>query len=397
MHPRCVAAGLMVVCLCLITSGCWDRRELQDRGFVTAVAIDLAEDGKSSGSELESFTRREGEKPLRLSVQILKLSSSGGGSDPQPKGEGKTYVLSNTGVSLHEMVRDMLGQTSKGLYFEHIQAILISEAVLKEYSVRQIIDFWRRDAEMRWRTRIFVVDGQAREVLNFEPPTGEPGGIFLASIARLYTRDMHIASPQTDLGATSQVLDEGGDVVLPRLEYKNHNVKVQGLAVFKKDRFITYWDEYTIKGIRMIKGNLKSAIVTVDCPGHPRSVLSFELFRHSTVFRPHVEGDKIYFTLDAAWRGNLSEVSCQEPHDTLDLEFQEKAEKLLAEEIKHNISYSLNIARQTGVDTMNFAKYLKAYEPETWNRIKDNWDEVYPTIPVYATVRVSVQNVGEHR
>ncbi|WP_371376591.1 Ger(x)C family spore germination protein [Sporomusa aerivorans] len=396
MGVRQVAAGLLVVLLCLVTAGCWDRRELQERGFVMAVAIDLAEDGQAGGSALESYTRREGSKPLRLSVQVLKLTPSGGGSD-QPKGEGKTYVLSNTGVAFHEMVRDMLGQTSKGLYFEHIQAILISEAVLREYSLKQMIDFWRRDAEMRWRTRIFVIPGEAREVLSFQPPTGEAGGIFLAGVARLYTRNMNIASAQTDLGAISQVLDAGGDAILPRLEYKDNKVKVNGLAVFKKDRFITYWDEYTIKGIRMIRGNLKSAVITLNCPLHPGYGVTFEMFRHNTILEPHVEGDKIYFTLNTAWRGNISEVACQQYHDTLDEKFQEKAEELLAEEITHNISYSLNIAQQAGVDPMNFARYLKAYEPETWNRIKDNWEDIYPTIPLYVKARVSIQNVGEHK
>ncbi|XEQ91542.1 Spore germination protein B3 [Sporomusa carbonis] len=393
MNSRGLLGCILLVC-CLLTAGCWDRRELQERGFVIAVAIDLAEKGKTGGSELETFTQGVGTKPLRLSVQVLKLTPAGRAAES--KSEGKTFVVSNTGQFIHEMIRDMLGQTSKGLYFEHIQAILISDAVVKEYSLRQIIDFWRRDAEMRWRTRLYIVPGEARKVLDFQPPTGETGGMFLSNISRHYARDPHIGSVRTDLGFTSQTLDNGGDVLLPRLEYKDKQVKFNGLAVFRQDKFIGYWDEYTIKGVRLARGNIKSGIISFSCPEHPGHGVSFEIFRYNTILTPHVEGDNIYFTLSITIRGNISEVTCQQFHNSYDTAFMEKAEELVAEEIKRNISHSLNISRREGIDTMYFKKYLKAYEPRTWARIQDQWDDIFPTIPLYVDVRVSIQNIGEH-
>lgn len=394
MNTRIWLMGLLLL-LCTVTSGCWDRRELQERGFVMAAAIDLAEEGKQS--ELETYTTSAGTpKALRLSVQVLKLTPSGGG-ESAPKEQGKTYVVSNTGLSVHEMIRDMLAQVSKGLYFEHIQSILISEAVVKSYNLRQIIDFWRRDAEMRWRTRIFVVPGVAREVLEFVPPTGEAGGIYLANVSRHYTRDPHIGSARTDLGFTSVTLDNKGDVMLPRLEYKDKQVKINGLAIFHQDRFIGYWDEYTIKGIRLGRGNIKSSVFTHNCPDHPGHTLVFELFRHNTILTSHVEDGKIYFTLNVAIRGNLSEATCQQYSDTSDGNFLEEVELMFAEEIKKNISHSFNLAKREGIDPLNLRTYLKAYKPTTWAQIEERWDEIYPDIPLDILVRVSIQNVGEHK
>ncbi|MDF2568587.1 MAG: germination protein Ger(x)C family [Sporomusa sp.] len=395
MTYRRIITCLLLICFCGTTSGCWDRRELQDRGFVMATAIDLAEEGQGEGGRLENFTQATGPKPLRLSVQILKLTPSG--DSEGGKSEGKTFVLSNTGRSIHEMIRDMLGQTSKGLYFEHIQAILISEAVAKEYDLNQITDFWRRDAEMRWRTRLFIVKGTAREILEFQPPTGEPGGVFLANLGRHAARSPHIASLKTDLGFTSQVLDAGGDTALPCLEMEKKQLKVNAIALFKKGKFIGYADEYTTKGIRLIRGNIKSAVFTFNCPKHPDHTVTFELFRHNTIITPHVDGDLIYFTLNMAARGNISEVNCNQFHDTADIEFLEETKKQVAEEIKNNISHSINLMQQRGIDMAYFGGYLKAYEPETWARVKDDWEDVFPTIPLYVNVRVAIHNVGEHK
>lgn len=385
---------VLLVLISVLTAGCWDRRELQELGFVLAVAIDLAEDGKKS--ELETFTAGAGSvRPLRLSVQVLKLTPAGGES--VPKDTGKTYVLSNTGQSMHEMIRDMLGQTSKGLFFEHIQAILISEAVVKSYNLTHIIDFWRRDAEMRWRTKVFVVPGVARDVLDFIPPTGEPGGIFLANASARNTRDPHVGAAKTDLGFTSMTLDNKGDVLLPRLEYEGKQVKINGIAVFRQDRFVGFWDEYTVKGIRLGRGNIKSGVFIYNCPEHAGHFIAFELFRHNTILTPHVEEGRIYFTLNIAIRGNISEATCLEHHDSSNSNVLEHTELMIAQSIKENISHSFNLAKQQGIDTLNLKKYLKAYEPETWAQIESRWEEIYPEIPLDITVRVSIQNVGEHK
>ena len=74
---------------------------------------------------IETFTQPHGTKRYRLSLQILKLSPGGGQPD-----KSKTYVISNTGESFFEMIRDMLGQNSKALWFEHLQVMIISYAVL---------------------------------------------------------------------------------------------------------------------------------------------------------------------------------------------------------------------------------------------------------------------------
>ncbi|HWQ61164.1 MAG TPA: hypothetical protein VN521_02575, partial [Negativicutes bacterium] len=42
---RKVLAAVVLFAGCLLTAGCWDRVEIQERGFVLAVAVDVAEAG----------------------------------------------------------------------------------------------------------------------------------------------------------------------------------------------------------------------------------------------------------------------------------------------------------------------------------------------------------------
>ena len=141
----------------------------------------------------------------------------------------------------------------------------------------------------------------------------------------------------------------------------------------------------------------KSALVSVECPDHPGHVGVFELFRHDTLYEPHVDGDSIYFTLSIAMRGNLGELSCANLHGPISKpEVINHFTALITAEIQHNIEYSHAVCRQTGVDAMRFAGLLKAHKPDAWAKIKNNWNEVFPTIPIYTTVKVAISNIGEH-
>lgn len=395
---------LLIIIMALATSGCWDRRELQDRNFVLAVAIDTAEAGAKAGQSPaakanETFVQPHGEKRYRVSLQILRVRPAGGGGEGQQGGQGggRTYVLSNTGQSLFEIVRDTLGQSSKPLYFEHIQTIVISEAAVQLAGLKPIVDFFLRDAEMRWRIKVFITPGEARKIIEYVPPNKEAGGIYLANILRNHVKNIHVAGLRTDLGNISVMLDNSRDLIIPRIDMRDNIVKSSGVALFNKDKFAGYADELAVAGIKMIRDTEKSAIITV--PGDtPDEVVVFELFMHDTRLDAHVDGDHIYFTLDINMQGNLGEYQVPgQVKGAADPDFIRRIEVKTAAEVKRIVLYGKDICQAAGSDVLNFSAKLKAYHPQTWAKVKDNWDELFPYIPLVVSVNVVINQIGEHR
>lgn len=397
-------ACIILLCLSLFLTGCWDRRELQDRSFVLAVGIDTADAGNKPGvkpeqelevKRTETFVQPHDSKRYRLSLQLLKQETNG-----NKKQETKTYVISNTGDSLFEMVRDMLGQNSKSLWFEHVQVIIISEAVLKQAGLSEVLDFFKRDSEMRSRIKIYVTPGDARSLLEYSPPSKEAGGIYLADLVRLHTRNNHVIGMRTDLGFTNQYLDNQSNILLPQIQMVDKVVKLGDTAVFKRDKFVGYADEYAVAGLKIMFGTEKSALITAECPNHPGHQVVFELFRHDTILTPHVEDGTIYFTLDITMYGNIGELQGDlELDNTMDPQYIHKLEDVFAEEIKRNVLYAEKIfKKEMRVDSVSkFAYKLKAHEPDTWEKVKDQWDELYPEIPLVISVNIFIKNIGAHR
>jgi len=382
-------------------TGCWDMVELQDRGFVLAAAVDPADDegteSRQGGERLETFVQPVGAKKYRLSLQVLKLARGRQEQGSQSQEASSTYVLSNTGQSMHEMIRDMLGQSSKALWFEHIQAVIVNDKVLKQDSLYSVIDLFRRDAEMRIRMKIFVTPDEAKKILEFQPPSGEPGGIYLNNISKRHVKNAHIPAARTDMFFTTQMLDKKAVVALPKVEIAGKTVKMAGVALLKDGKLAGYLDEYATKGIKIMRGLAKSTVITFECPLHPGSLATFELFRHNTHLKPIAAGDKIYFSVDIAMRGNISEVGCGHLHDSMDTNYILKAQALIAREVRRNILYAKEACQAAGVDSLGFAGLLKAYYPETWENIKDRWDEIFPAVPLIVSVNVAIVNIGEHK
>jgi Ger(x)C family germination protein len=391
----CVA----LLAACLLTAGCWDRVEIQDRAFVLAVAVDVAEEGtdKEPGkSRMESYAHPVPADRYRVTFQVLRFAEVKGGQE-RPGGTSKTFLVTGRGPTMLDTVRDALGESSKGLWFENLQVIVFSQAVAERYGLAPLVDFFRRDAEMRGRAQLYITPGEAGKLLRIAPPSGEPGGVFLASVARRQGKDVHLATSRTDVGFTSQALDAGADIIIPVLEAAGETMKVKGAAIFKRAKLFSYVDEYTIRGLRIIRGVEKSAAISFECPLHPGNAVTFELFRHQTELTPSVEGDMVRFKLNVAMRGNLDEVQCGCQHDTLDVEYIDKAQKLVAEEVERNIRHSLAVGQREGWEIFYFQRSLQAYKPKDWERLKDRWEEIYPTMPVDVKVKVSIINVGEHK
>ncbi len=375
---------LVLICSLFIT-GCWDQKELQDRAFIMTVGIDVADEGLGA----------TGSPPYEVSVQVLKLAA--GASEKQSAQEAKTYVLSGRGESIFEIIRQLYSNSSKALWFEHLQAIIISRKAIEKKGLKPVLDFFIRDSETRWKIKLFTTQNKVRQFLEYQPPTGEAGGIFLDELIDQYTRNPEIAGRLLDLGYINLLLDTKKEVFMPQISMQKKKIQITGADVYRGNTYLGHYDEYSIKGQKFIIGGVESAIIAVPYPPGTDTIMALEIFKIVSKLEPHVNEDEIYFTLDIFIRGNVGEK--QITREVIDLDDSKQIiafEEAINNEIKTNIMYGLNQSRRIGADFLQFSDKLRAHYPETWARLKEKWSNIYPTIPLYVRVESHVRHRGEH-
>jgi spore germination protein KC len=387
----CIAVSLLV--FSIMASGCWDRVEIQDKAIVKAIAIDLAPQPLSSTDKTATFVQPHGEKKYQISFQIIK---PGGGKDKNGSHKTTTYVISDTGESLFEASQDALGQTSKLLYYEDLDSIIISEAVLEKIPLKALMDYFIRDEEFRWRVRVYVTPGKAKDILEFKPATEESSGLFMTGIANNQVQNAHLPVGKTDLGYMAETFVNNGDLALPRVLLADHVLKVDGAAIFKKDRFAGYMNDYAVQGQRLIHNLQKSGALVAEYPSGSGRLITLRLTKEHATVTPKLDNGRLYFTVNIAIKGDVDAYNSAAQH--LNDKKIPEMETAFQDEVRNCAYYAIRSLQAFPCDPEGYyARKVQAYLPDLWAKIKNNWPAVYAKTPFAINVSVTIKNLGEHR
>lgn len=386
----------LLLLVCTILSGCWDRRELQERLFVLAIGIDSV---KAEVGKEKTFTQAYGDKRYKVSLQIMDVQPSAGEEGGRGKTKTDTYVISETGYSIGETLRAIIRQVNRNLWFDNVQAVVISQDVLQQDALTSIMDYLIREREFRTLIKVFVTSGEAIKILEYKPASGMPGGMFMENVMDLSVKNPHVEGQYMDINQYMRNKDNKEVTGFPRIELERDILKVKGLAVLNsQDKLLGYLDEYAVKGGNLIGGQLKSAIITFYCPEHPDSMIAVE-FRSSQVkVTSLVKGEKVYYQMKSVIKGNVGEVQCAAAHNTMQGDYLQLLEGLAGEEIRRNVAYTFRNYQRIGWDRNLFSANLQRQHPSEWERLKDRWfSEVFPESRLEVDAQVHLEYVGNHK
>ncbi|MDF2673562.1 MAG: hypothetical protein K0R09_1827 [Clostridiales bacterium] len=405
---KCKVKKLYILLLLILTtsimSGCWDYFEVEQRGYVLGVAIDrssIIDKGKENeiayNRELEEMEVEEGNTKYAYTIQVpitarAQIQPSGqGGSDGG--GKKKVWNLTVAGNSFFEAQREYSTRIDYPPFFEHIQAIVISEDVARR-GIIEPLDMLARDSEMRRRVKVFVTSGEARKLLDIEPKIDDYSSVYLANLTDNISKTSRMAQ-RTDLGGMAKSLHSNRSFILPRVTTNGEEVKCAGGAVFKKGKMVGWIGGLDVNYVNWAADSVKGGTIVVPMPDHPGDLLTFEISKADTKVRPEVSDGNITLHIKSNVKVNIAEQLRDDFYNTFYEEFvnksQKAAEEKVAKGMKDTIEY---VQREYGADVFFFYNAMERYAPDTWDSVKDNWDEVFKEVKLNIDVDVKITQRG---
>jgi Ger(x)C family germination protein len=396
---------LLLLILTITLTGCWDRMEIETRGYVLGIAIDLyppnpleKEQGQSRESspeeeKLEKMEMHSGEPQYTMTVQvpILKESDSQGGGNST--GGSKTWEITQIGNSFMSMNREMQSRTSLSLYYEHLQVIILSEKVARR-GIEDVLDFFIRDPEMRRRVKIFISQGEAKSVLEVKPKVADFASIYLTRLPMNATKNSRMIH-KTDLGEVIQSIHAGFDFILPMTRITDDEIKASGGAAFKKDKMVGWVSELEIEAIKLIRNLYLGGVIIINSPDQKGGIVVMEVVSAKSKITPLINGDQVTFNVDIKVEGNYAEDVNMHTHSQINEAYLNKLEKEYAKEIERICVNTVNkMQTKYGVDVFRFNQILQAEKPAYWKKIGHKWDTVYPEVDVNIKADVSIRLIG---
>lgn len=416
-------AALVGICLWMLLSvGCWNRTELNEWSIVLGTALDMAVE------EEKYMVTTEIANPTQLLSPIV---GGGGGDEPS------TWILTSTGWTQFDAVRNFTHQALDKLLFSHNQVIVVGEELARE-GLAPVLDFYIRDHEMRRLSNLVIAkDTTGREIISIEQLKGVPTSIAInqlieSSWANSAAVRINISEfiSAVNNGATGivvgriELIDPGQPEGLREQQQEGDAIEVSaggggggsqeeedmldmkqdlhdgellrysGAAVFKEDRLVGWLDRKEARGYNWVMGEMDSTIIVATSPEKGKPRISIEVVEVGSRVQTQFIGNKPVVKVTVDVEGNLGEHMGNRTL-SVDQGLLHQLESRMAQVVRNDIEAALAKAQELETDFFNFSGAFNRQHHQQWSKIREDWNEMFfPNLEVEIEVLANIRRIG---
>lgn len=389
--------GILILGAICFLSGCWDKVEIDKQAFVLGIAIDKFEKEEKvqqkADLEMESNGARETEESARNRYSVTFTYPNTGLI--AGKGEGDpNFIFTSVGENLNDVRKLLTSRIDSNLYFGHTKLIVIGEEAAKDtMMLREIFDAIERSPSLGRKIDLMITRGKAKEILSCSPPPTPAVALFIRDLMMQQSRTARI--PDADLGYILRSMHESNTAIAPRIICSEDDVKVAGCAVLKDFKMLGWLGELETRNLMILMNKVRNIQITVKVDGVETGCELRQSLGKMKVFERDGE---IVVSFAIEMEGEVEQHMFEIRQGAYIDKFIKNVETQVAQELKAQIeSTFIKIQKEYGADLVQAGEYLRKFQPDIWEKVKDNWDEIFPNAEVEITVKAAIRRVGTVR
>ena len=368
----------LIIFIIFLLTGCYDHKELNSIAILTATEVNKIDN------------------EYIVTAQVVNPQSP----DKTTNVQAPYVIYEGKGKTLQEAYRDIKLQSSRFLYANHLQIIIINEKIAKE-DISQVIDFYQRYPTLR--TEFNVLIGKDDDILSITTPIDIISSTSILESLETSNKFLGVNNIVTFNEMTSMSINPNLEIILPSIEATKEEkgdttentestkvksmYKLSGLAVFKNNKLQGYLTNEESITYNLLKNEIENAIITYECEKDKYIVL--EAINSKTLTTTKNKEINIEINLS----GNINETAC---NINLDNEKNLKQlEKNFEKSIKEKITKNINSIRNTyNSDIFGFIETIYKHDYKTYKKVKENWYEnEFKNIKI--NIKTSVDIIGK--
>lgn len=365
---------LIVIILSLLTTGCWDMIEINQRLFPYSIGVDL-NDG-------------EGGKYI-ITISYPNINAIGKNANQQER----VHVVSTVASSVFQGSAQLYTRLQYPFYFKHLRVLVLGHEVAKDgEAVREIIDGLSRDYIINKKIRLVMAEEKARDLLLFVPNAKRQEvieGTLFSMLRRVKSTSRYV--PQTLTGFIKNT-DISDVALMPRAATHGEDIKIFGACVFKDYKFIGHLGETENRAVALMKGSIKSDIIDAKFKDVTISYSVTGTKTKKTLVR---DGENPKVRIDVELEGALQEYILRD-NPLIDSETLLKdMERAVKEKLMKEIDTTLNILqKEYNADAIGVGEYLSKFHQKVWRQVSKDWDEIFPEMDIEVVLDVKIRRRG---
>jgi len=398
---------LFIIITCILT-GCWDRVELEELLIVVGLAFDCSEEADS----------------IIITQQYVNPKGIGGGEKGGTTQKSPYANIIVKGCNVSDVLEKSKNMEGRRPNYEHLKLIIISEDAARAFNMYKLLNAILRHPETPRNTNILISEGKARSFFEITPNT-EDVPVFKMLMISSNSKFKSRIPPTLKLGDISKSMAGGKSFTVQRLVMrdgiespldtmvtdtapgKGDIYEINGAAVIRGDTYtLAGWlNEKETNGLNWITGKTESGVVEIKDKGTGQ-IIVYEAHKVKSKIIPIVSRDgkvpgnnivpqeDISFTVECKIDGTIIEDWLMTAN-AFEEGFIEKVELSVQKEVFCIVEETLNkVQKELKTDIAGFGKQLNIKYPKVWEKVKDNWEEIFSDIPVNIKVETYVRDYG---
>ncbi|MFD1360880.1 Ger(x)C family spore germination protein [Lentibacillus salinarum] len=371
------------VLMVFVLSGCWDRVEIEDRGFVVGIAIDMPEN-----SSLDDNA---------ITVTNQFVVPSGLGAPTQGSSNEQAYTnFTVTGKSLFAIEREMATISSRSPFLSHLQMIVVSsELAQKETLFSDVLDLFIRDHEMRREVNVLIVDGRAKPILDIAAENEQLPVMHIQSIMENSFKNAGVMQPLR-IGELHEHLLNESSYVVPRMVKNGERLNYEGTAVFHGDnnRMVGTLTQKETRGYVLFTGEKDGGKVEVEKNDETvtMELLNIDSSMKITDKTKAIIGVDVTIDVEMQIAETFGSETVRTKEKMKDLE--KRAEAKMEQLINQTIE---KVQKELKADILGINRVLHQYHYGFWTTIEDDWDRgknYFSHANINVSANVNIQSSG---
>ncbi len=381
----------------LLLAACWDKIEVEERGFVSGIAIDLANSHSKMdiNEQAQPQEQGEGETRLQQDEKILKQNNDedygnknnkfkltqqlivpSGLGQAQNSGGNKVPAfrnLSQTGDTIIEMNRDMIKQAGRITNVTHLDVVLFSEEVATQEGLfADLMDIFLREKEMLRSVKVAITKDHAGDYLYILPENEKIPGMYISKLLENKS-NLEIAQLLT-VGDVQALLLSKKSFAIPILNIVNTStINYTGLSIYngKKKKLVGMLTHDNAKGVNFINSHDQTGTINIK---YNNQDITLEILKvNSKISLKNKDKNHLKFQIVINVDAGIAEQYGS--LDVMNEDHYKDLKKALEEEITKITTRTVSILQKdVQTDLLGLNTHLYKYHYPLWSKIKDDWE-----------------------
>ncbi len=347
---------LMVFLLPLFLTGCWDKKDPEDRAYIMTMGVDGAENGC-----------------------YFSFAPANTGD-----GEAKTYTAESD--TLAGAVAQVDAQMSRKTELGQLKTVILSGDILQDTpQLESLLQELERSRDISEKVMLLAAEDSAADCVEAVLKADSKTGLFLWDFYKNTAKEVAVTKG-IDLNTfLTERKENGGNGVLPHISLEEEELKLGGGMAVAQDAVYPLSDEEE-RGYLFLLGEAEGALLEGEYHGE---AVPMEIGKSRVKYDFQEKDGSLICTIRLPLEGTLQGGSGQ----LLSSEQREELEEVFAVILKEEIRHTLEIGKQAGKDLFGILPRLYQQEPS----LREHSDDLWQVLQIEVSPELKIKDMGRKR